>query len=61
MTVNFAHRSQLEAAANITLCSEVMMHEFSPTWKGFKKEQQKKKSELYTFHLILPNQNVFPL
>lgn len=44
MTVNFAHRSQLEAAANITLCSEVMMHEFSPTWKGFKKEQKKKKN-----------------
>lgn len=42
MTVNFAHRSQLEAAANITLCSEVTMHEFSPTWKGFKKGTKKK-------------------
>lgn len=46
MTVNFAHRSQLEAAANITLCSEVTMHEFSPNLKGLSKRNKKSLSSV---------------
>lgn len=52
MTVNFAHCSQLEAAANITLCSEVTMHESSPTWKGFRKGTKKKKKNLSSVPLF---------
>lgn len=51
MTVNFAQRSQLEAAAYITLCSEVTMHEFSPTRKGFQKETNNRKRKIWAQYL----------